>query len=405
MNYVNIILIILLIFFIILNIYYSINIRNCILKNNVYDNFENPKIQFLDTYQDENIQYGISGTFNNCQGNLCSTTTQKLIDNNNTFMNTDSQYHTNFTLKNITDSSNNYKKYNDVMSLNALLAYRCLNISPLKIYTDLQTNLQGKVPCIYKKVYIYNEQYLFKFIKDEISKILGNNNCDKYDVYYDNSLPNNRSYCNTNLKLDVQNNRGSNRIFGPIYVSISQSPYIRVNDKQVKARFDVLNNKRAFYTEKIINGNRVTQTETGGENSSFSSLYAEIAIIFPLYEKITSSTGNNVFKMRLTNDGDRVNKFITYISQNFIKDELCNLKCNKSDLTCGCLNATRTDMSKETNIPIQRRPYIHSSLNSSGIESYDSECLSHDDKKTNYSMLYYINPYSDFNEVMTNILR
>lgn len=396
MRAINIILVILFIFFIILNIYYSINIRK--LQIEKFEITPEP-IKFLNSYPNEDISYGSLQT---CKGDYCKNTIDKLILNdikNDTFINEYSNYHNNYTLNNIYNMSKDYRKYNDVMGLHPLLAYRCLNVSPKNLF---DFSIGNNYPAIFKSVYIHSESMLIDFIYTQINSVVNYGNCDTFDT---NINSENEKYCKTSLQLDKNNNRGSNKIFAPIYIAISQSPYLRSNNKEIEARFDVINNKRSYYVEEIKEGTNVIEKETGNENSSFSSLYANITIIFPLYEN-SKPNANSINKMKLSNDPDRINKFINGISSFVINNELCHLKCNKMNLSCGCLNKKKQDMEKSFDINNKiDKPFINPLLNMDGIKSYNSVCLSHENKKEDYSIMYYINPYSSFNTIIANILR
>jgi hypothetical protein len=198
-------------------------------------------------------------------------------------------------------------------------------------------------------------------------------------------------------------------------VCISQSPYLRTGENaktMVNARFDVVNNEKAYYVQ---DSGMVTKTETDGPSGPFSSLYAEILIIFPLYHlsNIVNDKGkithDNMKQLSITTDVNKLDNFLRYLDSFFVKSNLCALKCNKSDYYCGCLNANEKDMNFDDSVNIHERPFIHSSLAKSGIQKYKSVCLNVVNNKnieTSYSMLYYLNPYhSKFTKIVSNLIR
>lgn len=394
-----------LIFLIMLNIYYSLYLKRKSIEK-FEDYVSNIQILGSSAYTVENIN---DDNFKQCTGDTCGSTVNKLKEKNKTFLDTDSQYHKNYSYVNIVNKSIGYGKYTDIMNRDPLFAYRCLNISP----KDLSDKLKKESVVfahIYKKLYIYNEEMLVDFIQKQLTAV-SNSSCTKYSSTVQNS-ENKQAYCDANMKLNRENNR-SDKIQGPVYVIVSQSPYLRINEIN-KARFEIVKNQLPYFVEQRVNGNKITQKITGDENSEFSSLYAEVLIVFPLYtlNTITAAGYENLSNMQLdvqTTDpntkspinsdtttrlnNERFTKFMTLINKYEINDELCNLKCNKGKMNCGCLNAKESDMDRSDSIPVQNRPYT-SLANTASIKKYDSVCLAPDNTITNRSVMYYANPYS-----------
>lgn len=418
-----------MIFFIGFNIYYALYIQKQQLHQQI-NNIENFAIKFLDEYKSEAKQFQDFTECNKQKNPACTSSiaefqkynadlTKPVVDPSNKFYSQYSNYETNFTYKNIKDMNYGYRYYNDVMMHKALLAYRCLDKSPaaLKQILDNNKDKNGQIdafPYIHKKIYIHNETMLIDFIATQIKLIVNNSPCTKYHTAFVSSADK-PEYCDTNLKLNKQTRPESEHIFGPIYVCMSQSPYLRTGENaktMVNARFDVVNNERAYYVQ---DSGLVTKTETDGPEGPFSSLYAEILIIFPLYHLSNIRDGQgkitheNMKQLSITTDVNRLDNFLKYINTFFVKSNLCALKCNKSEYYCGCLNANEDDMKFDESINVHERPFIHSSLAKSGIQKYKSVCLNvvnNKNMEANYSMLYYLNPYhANFTDVVSNLIR
>lgn len=370
MKVVNIILVVLLVLFVILNLYYLFYVRRICLEKELQksENF----YAFQDSYTDE--QYDTDNTFRLCDlstSKLCSATYSSLESNNTEFINTHSLYHANYSLPLI--QAGNYGTYNDVMTLKPLLSYRCIKKSPKDLKTTIESNtVVQQIPTVYRKMFLYSDDDLYTYIAGLLNEVKSN-------------------------LIDVNNNKGTSKILSPVYVCISQAPYLNYQGEMIKSRFDVTHNKRGFYKETIVAGKRKYELETGNEASEdISSLYTEILLIFPLYRLSED-------KFVFDNDGNRLTTFLnTIISPEISRDELCFLRCNKSPLSCGCLNANPTDMRENQENP----PYKKSDVKSESIQSYTSTCLNNLNQNVNYSLLYYLNPYSGiFDTILMNTVK
>jgi len=427
MKVINIIIILLLICFIGLNVYYAVYVQ----KNNIQNkmNVENFALNFLSEYKPETKNFANFAECNKTTNPDCTSTvlefekynsdlTKPLDDSTNTFYSKYSKFETEFKYNNLISLNNGYRYYNDVMLHKPLLTYRCLNKSPLELKRLLDQRIVNNnpdvFPYIYKKIYIHNEEMLVNFIKEQIRLIITNSNCNKFNSKYTNSTTS-PEYCNTNLKLNKQANLVTEEIYGPIYISISQAPYLRTGESGetiINARYDVINNERAYYVQ---DSGSITKKETDGPSGPFSSLYGEILIIFPLYElsNITDSKGKitheNMKHLSITSNKNRLDDFLSFVNQYATKSNLCALKCNKSPYYCGCLNAEESDMNSDESVGIHDRPYIDSGLSAAGIKKYKSVCYNVVNSKnelTNYSMLYYLNPYNgNFSPLVSNFIR
>jgi hypothetical protein len=269
----------------------------------------------------------------------------------------------------IQSNSHPYTSYCDIMNYNDLLAHKCLKISPKDLSTKMNS---ADIANIFETIYIYNESTLYSHLLSKIQN-------------YKNSL--------------------QNKIKGPVYICISQAPYLKygsdLNDatntpfsKHLDARIDILNNKNPYYSE-LINNNGVQTFKTDANDGDdpvtvISSLYAQILIIFPLYNKKNEEKSGD--------SEDIINTFLTTtMTTYYTHNDLCFIKCNKSStINCGCLN-----MNSSSDTSIINTYYNLNSGNVGNKEKdfprYNSRCIDHTNNNTPqpFSMMYFVNPYSD----------
>ena len=278
-----------------------------------------------------------------------------------------------YTKSNLRNTAHPYRKYCDVMNYNDLLAYRCLNQSPIKMH-EVFKNPSVNVASTLDYIYIYNESSLYSYL---LAKIQAQKN-----------------------KLD------GNKIVGPVYVCISQSPYLRYNSEYsddnntpfktfLDARIDILNNKNPYYLETISPVGKqsfITQTNDGkADPDIISSLYCHILIVYPLYDmNMTLKKETKAGQIALTTD------FLEKtMSRYYTDNELCFIKCNKSStLNCGCL--TRTSQSPDTALYTYNNSTEFPFNESRDMPSYTSKCIDHTQGNNigDFTMMYYVNPYS-----------
>jgi hypothetical protein len=269
----------------------------------------------------------------------------------------------------IQSNTHPYTSYCDIMNYNDLLAHKCLKISPHDL--SIQMN-NADIYNIFETIYIYNEHSLYSHLLSKIQT-------------YKNSV------------------RG--KIKGPIYICISQAPYLKysseLNDatntpfsKHLDARVDILNNKNPYYSE-LINNNGVQIFKTDADDGDLpatviSSLYAQILIIFPLYNKKNEEKSGNA--------EDTLNAFLTTtMTKYYTHNDLCFIKCNKSStINCGCLNMEPSSATSSVNT------YYNSESGNMGNSEkdyprYNARCIDHtnNNKPQPFSMMYFVNPYSD----------
>lgn len=282
-----------------------------------------------------------------------------------------------------------YRNYCDIMNWQDLLAYRCLNKTPFELAEILNKDTINIANTV-EDIYVYNEQSLYSHIKSKI--------------YYQKGLLN------------------SEKIIGPVYVCISQAPYLKylnnnnnknIINKTLDARIDILNNRNPYYLEEINSSgvqSFVTNTSSADDISllytdevqrtgtTISSLYCQILIIYPLYDK-----GMNIKAKTKKEQGNIIANFLDKTIVNYYTDnDLCNIKCNKSSqLNCGCLSFNGTKSENIGNTYFDNKTAYTKVNKNLDLPTYTSRCIdySSDPKKVNkegnFSMMYFVNPYAD----------
>lgn len=286
---------------------------------------------------------------------------------------------------NLQNPSHQYSQYCDVMSYSDLLAYRCLNISPYKLAGTLNA---ANIKYTGEAVFLYNDTSLYSYL---VSKI-----------------------------QNEKNKLGEGKIIGPVYVCISQAPYLKYKndhkgiglEKTLDARIDILNNRNPYYYENINSAgvqsfvtntsdrDEVKRTEAGITDSNIipSSLYCQILIIYPLYIQGEGMIlkENNTLKQK-----ELIKTFLDTTMKNHYSDnELCNIKCNKSlTLNCGCLTYNSSTVLRANTNTYFDNTTDKKSIQKFDLPNYTAKCIDHTTKPNNmnadFSMMYYVNPFSD----------
>ena len=263
------------------------------------------------------------------------------------------QYHKDFYKNAIADK---YGNYTDIMKGDPLLTYSCLkNVSPERV----KNNLEKHVACRHSKIYNINDNSLTSHIEAELIEFKKN--------IIDNTIT---------------------KIKGPVYLMISQAPYLRYNSQIINARFDTTNNKYSYYNETLEDNKIISSFD---ENKA---LYTDIMIIFLSYKNIENPDKSISYKYEPSNN---LGMFINATENIETNSDLCFLKCNNSfNLTCGCLNTTAAN----------NKDVAGSLSGPEGNKGYTAKCLSEKNEKTDYSMLYFLNPYNQvFNKHILNHLQ
>lgn len=334
------------------------------------------ELQNRECFEEYSWKYGEG---HSCSGDLNTNT--ELRKRNSEFRSTYNRFDNNslYTRTNIRNSSHPYRKYCDVMNFNDLLAYRCLQKSPVEM-SGLFRNLNIANTLDY--VYIYDEKSMYSHILKKIQSQKG---------LIDNDA----------------------KIIGPVYVCISQAPYLKYNSeysnnnnkpftRMLDARIDILNNRNPYYLEKISKTgvqSFVTNTSDGSTDESIiSSLYSHILIVYPLY-----TITNNKMVLKSTNkaaQADLVKNFLdNTMKPYYTENELCFIKCNKSStLNCGCLTRTERMASTQDAGFFTYNNENYPKDDNRDLPLYTSKCIDHTSSSgsgANFSMMYYVNPYSD----------
>jgi hypothetical protein len=280
---------------------------------------------------------------------------------------------------NLKNPSHHYRQYCDVMTFNDLLAYKCLNKSPMELRAVFESSVNIASSIDY--IYLYNDTTLYSFILSKIQS--------------------------TKEKL-------GNKIVGPVYVCISQAPYLRsviektdLNniDKWNDAVIDILAQKKSYYFDKTSSSGVTTSltdtsdgTDTFATTSKISSLYCHILIVYPAYTKAMVLKETTITRQPIV-----IKQFLEQtMASYYTNNELCFLKCNKAiNLNCGCL--TRSLATSTASPAGTLNSYFDNTNEARTINEgrdkpiYQSKCLdnSKNNAEGNFTMMYYVNPYSD----------
>lgn len=318
-NYIFIIIIIILLILNVLFIFYNRNFEILELEK-----FENMKSKNINSITDNNIKI------------LNNTTLQ---DYKNGF-----SFHKEIPLV-------DYSKFNskfDVSNNNPLLTYACIK----------------------SKLSNINENSIEKMVNELKNKFYVN--LLEFDTLSTNDIIN-------NINKDLDNTikiSGGSKLKGPIFVLIYQSPYLRFNNEEIYAKYDVTNNLKSSYIQNKDN------IEIGTKN-----LFTKVITIYPYYTYIDNTNS----KIIMNDDDSGIKAFKEYFNDSLIsRDKLCFMECNKNNtIACGCLNNTPSG---------------------DKVGSYKSTCIEKDPNNNytttfyaNYGMMYYLNPNYKFFSYKFNI--
>ena len=245
-------------------------------------------------------------------------------------------YHTDYTCENNFSKGITGGKYSsgrmntyDINTREMLLAYMCINKSPRDLKKDLGTLHTSEVK---------------SFV------LLSKNNFKKYNGKFDSGGHDKLiSNIATEIRREIEPNM--EKVYGPVYICLSQAPYIYEKNKNLTINFSIIKHGKSC-NEDEVECNR--------------HLYLEYLLIYP-----------NKYKM----NGDKnVEKFISIIKNLKSNSPLCWLNCNMDkNYGCGCLS--------------------YDGENNTDVD-YKSKCTPSDNEKKiradikDYSIIYFINPYA-----------
>lgn len=331
----DLLLLLLTIIFVILSIFYIVGVCNYDIKELFIDKYSaNGKKCNLDN---------ILGKFSNLRSN--AKYTSEILRDGNVI----EDYHTDYKCDNDNYDSLYLTKYIDVKNRDLLLAYSCIKIKPSKLISDI-TDINPEN--------LHNNSYKVMLTEP-----------DKTYVEYANigELTNKIDTKIKNIIRKISSvNTSTNYLYFPIYVFISQAPYIKNANENIKVtdsnRGANGTNYDSCSTNYTIKNNDICSTTF--------RMKAEVAIIFL---GLTRAGG-------FITDVNVVNRNIMALrgrlSLDSSKSKQCFLKCatDNDKQACGCLNMPGS--------------YI---IND---KTYNSVCLTNN-QETSMTMVYFVNPYAD----------
>jgi hypothetical protein len=331
----DLLLLLLTIIFVILSIFYIVSVCNYDIKE-----------LFIDKYSAIGKKCNLDnilGQFNNLRSN--AKYTSEILRDGNVI----EDYHTDYKCDNDNYGSLYLTKYIDVKNRDLLLAYSCIKIKPSKLISDI-TDINPDN--------LHNNSYKVMLTEP-----------DKTYVEYAN-IGELTNKIGTKIKNIIREtsllNTSTNYLYFPIYVFISQAPYIKNANENIKVtdsnRGANGTNYDSCSTNYTIKNNDIC--------SATFRMKAEVAIIFlGLTRAGGFITDVNVVNRNIIALRDR-------LSHHSSKSKQCFLKCatDNNKQACGCLN-----MPGSYNI---------------NDKTYNSVCLTNN-QETSMTMVYFVNPYAD----------
>jgi hypothetical protein len=239
------------------------------------------------------------------------------------------------------DYSSYMSKYTDVKNRDLLFAYKCININPKDLVDEINKKTDKILLYYVDKLVEYNNvSQLHTLIDNKIKEII-------------QSLKNRPSNANMNY------------LYFPIYVCISQAPFLN-NNVEPLAITD--SNRGANNDNYIACSLKYIASNNKTDCSESQSMKAEYSIMF-LGVKNNGDMMNDS-EIGLVNEN--ITLFRSILVSHNSNSRQCFLNCGTSDSShsCGCLNKDNS------------------------YNNYNSRCIT-DNKKVDYSIVYFVNPYSN----------
>jgi len=253
-------------------------------------------------------------------------------------------YHTDYKCD--TDTYNNVylTKYKDIRSRDLLLAYGCIKIDPEQLIYDI-----GYINCYKVRLTDPSVRYVEYGNTTELT--------NKID-----------EKIKTKIRDISLLNPSNNNLYFPIYVFISQAPYLKNNVEHIK----VTDSNRGA---KGTNYESCSTNYTIRNNEKCSETFRMRAFVSIVFLGLTRAGG---FITSIDEVRRNTNTLKTFLSSDAIKSnsKQCFLNCSTDDSkhACGCLNLL--------------------SAYTINNETYHSVCLTNN-TPTSMTMVYFVNPYSN----------
>ena len=262
-------------------------------------------------------------------------------------------YHINYNCNNTRYEEVYLREYTDIKNRDLLLAYGCIKIKPSSFFNDIKRFSDTLNNNSYKVMLTDNEQTYVEYADiDELTR--------KIDAKI-------KEVINTAGLL----NTAVDHLYFPIYVFISQAPYLKnpINDIKVTNSNRGPGGTDGYNFESCSTNYEVKNSERCP--SSFR-MKAEVGILF------SGLNSNGAF----ITDINTVNNSMVYLANIIHNPEIksdskqCFLKCGTINDThaCGCLNLNNSYTANN--------------------KSYNSVCLTGESPR-DMTMVYFVNPYAN----------
>jgi hypothetical protein len=324
MKYKDLLLLLLTIIFVILSIFYIISICNY----NIKELFVTRYFAEADSCELKILQ---------SEPTLSNTADYTSISMRNGMSISD--YNEKYNCNN--DYSSYMSRYTDVKNRDLLFAYKCININPKDLVDEINKKTDKILLYYVDKLVEYNNvSQLHTLIDNKIKEII-------------QSLKNRPSNANMNY------------LYFPIYVCISQAPFLN-NNVEPLAITD--SNRGANNDNYIACSLKYIASNNKTDCNESQSMKAEYSIMF-------LGVKNNGDMMKDSEIGlvnENITLFRTILDSHNSNSKQCFLNCGSSDSShsCGCLNKNNS------------------------YDNYNSKCIT-DNRQVDYSIVYFVNPYSN----------
>jgi len=332
----DLLLLLLTIIFVILSIFYIVSVCNYDIKE-----------LFIDKYSANGVKCNLDNVLVQINNLIdgAKYTSEVLRGDVNGINGVIDDYHTAYKCDSDTYNNIYLTKYIDIRNRDLLLAYRCIKIDPGNIINAIQ----------------YINSY----------KVMLTDNSNVGYVEYANTTELTNKI-DAKIKTIIREtsllNPNNNNLYFPIYVFISQAPYLKNNVEDIKVTDS---NRGAGGT----NYESCSTNYTVVNNYKCPETFRMRALVSIVFLGLTN-TGGIITDINIVNSN--TNSLRTFLSSDNIKSnsKQCFLNCSTDDSkhACGCLN-------------IQGAYTIDN-------KAYNSVCLTNN-IPTSMTMVYFVNPYAN----------
>jgi hypothetical protein len=330
----DLLLLLLTIIFVILSIFYIISVCNYDIKEFFIDKYSGigRKCDNLDSIIGQNSELNKNAKY-----------TSEILRSGEAI----DDYHNNYNCNNNNYDNIYLTKYIDVKNRDLLLSYSCIKISPAQLVTNISAYST-----------LDNNSYKV-MLKEDKKSYVEYTNITELTNKIDAEI---KSIIRTTSLNDAK----INYLYFPVYVFISQAPYLKNGNENLK----VTDSNRGSLGDSYDSCSTNYNIKNNDVCPSSFKMKAEVAIVFLGLK----NTGAFITDINVVNNN--ITTFKNILTTYKSTSKQCFLKCGINNHThaCGCLNMVGSYT--ENNKP------------------YNSVCLTNN-VETSMTMVYFLNPYAD----------